>query len=43
MEKIVIKGGHELHGDVYIHGMKNAALPIIFATVLTKSTCIIEN
>ena len=43
MEKIVIKGGHELHGDVYIHGMKNAALPIIFATILTADKCVIEN
>ena len=43
MEKIVIRGGHELHGDVYIHGMKNAALPIIFATILTADKCVIEN
>lgn len=43
MEKIVIRGGHELHGDVYISGMKNAALPIIFATILTADKCVIEN
>ena len=43
MEKIIINGGHELHGDVYISGMKNAALPIIFATILTADKCIIEN
>lgn len=43
MEKIIIRGGHELHGDVYISGMKNAALPIIFATILTADKCIIEN
>lgn len=43
MEKIIINGGKELHGDVYINGMKNAALPIIFATILTSSKCVIEN
>ena len=43
MEKIIINGGKELHGDVYINGMKNAALPIIFATILTSDKCVIEN
>ncbi len=43
MEKIIINGGHELYGDVNISGMKNAALPIIFATILTADKCIIEN
>lgn len=43
MEKIIINGGKELHGDVFINGMKNAALPIIFATILTSDKCVIEN
>lgn len=43
MEKIIVRGGNELHGDVYISGMKNAALPIIFATILTADKCVIEN
>ena len=43
MEKIIINGGKQLNGDVYIHGMKNAALPIIFATILTADVCTIEN
>ncbi len=42
-DRIVINGGKKLNGDVYIEGMKNAALPIIFATILTKSVCVIEN
>lgn len=42
-DRIVINGGKPLYGDVYIDGMKNAALPIVFATILTKSKCIIEN
>ncbi len=43
MEKIVVKGGNKLFGDVCINGMKNAALPIIFATILTADKCVIEN
>ncbi len=43
MEKYIIVGGKELHGDVDISGMKNAALPIIVASILTGETCIIEN
>ena len=43
MEKIIINGGNKLYGDVYINGMKNAALPIIFATILTADKCVIEN
>lgn len=42
-EKIIINGGKKLNGEVYIEGMKNAALPIIFATILTKGKCVIEN
>lgn len=42
-DRIVINGGNPLFGDVYIDGMKNAALPIVFATILTKSKCVIEN
>ena len=42
-DRIVVTGGTPLFGDVFINGMKNAALPIIFATVLTKSKCVIEN
>ena len=43
MERIVINGGNPLYGDVNISGMKNAALPIIFACILTKDKCTIEN
>ncbi len=43
MEKIVVRGGKPLFGNVEISGMKNAALPIIYACVLVKSKCIIEN
>ena len=43
MDKIIINGGKKLYGDVYINGMKNAALPIIFATILTADKCTLEN
>ena len=43
MEKIVVRGGKPLLGSVEISGMKNAALPIIYATVLVGSKCVIEN
>ena len=43
MDKIIINGGKRLYGDVEISGMKNAALPIVFACILTKSKCVIEN
>ena len=43
MDKIVVKGGASLHGSVEISGMKNAALPIIYACALVEDKCIIEN
>ena len=36
MSKFIIQGGKELAGEVRISGSKNAALPIIAATVLVK-------
>ena len=43
MEKIVVNGGRPLRGEVEISGFKNAALPIVYACVLVKDKCIIEN
>ncbi len=43
MDKIVVRGGASLHGSVEISGMKNAALPIIYACVLVEDKCVIEN
>ncbi|MHB1349200.1 MAG: UDP-N-acetylglucosamine 1-carboxyvinyltransferase [Desulfobulbaceae bacterium] len=34
MDKIIIEGGHPLHGTVAISGAKNAALPLLAATLL---------
>ncbi len=35
MSKIAISGGHKLKGEVCVQGSKNAALPILAATVLS--------
>ena len=38
-----INGGETLKGHVYISGAKNAALPILAATILTDETITLEN
>ena len=43
MKKIQISGGKPLNGSIDIGGSKNAALPIIFATILTADQCTLEN
>lgn len=43
MEKIVINGGAPLYGEVAINGAKNAALPILLASILTRDKCVIEH
>ena len=43
MDKLVIEGGVPLHGEVAISGAKNAALPILCASLLTRDPVTIEN
>ncbi|MGN0557964.1 MAG: UDP-N-acetylglucosamine 1-carboxyvinyltransferase [Acutalibacteraceae bacterium] len=43
MEKLVIKGGNSLMGEVSISGAKNAAVAIIPAVILCDEPCTIEN
>ncbi|MBO5141850.1 MAG: UDP-N-acetylglucosamine 1-carboxyvinyltransferase [Clostridia bacterium] len=43
MEKYIIEGGRKLEGLIKISGSKNAALPIIAATILNCGVSIIEN
>lgn len=43
MEKLIIKGGTRLHGEVTISGAKNAAVAILPATLLINGVCTIEN
>ena len=42
MDKFIIQGGRKLKGSVEISGSKNAALPILMATLLTDEDCIIN-
>jgi len=42
-DAFVIKGGKSLFGTIDVRGSKNAALPIIAATILTKKKCKISN
>ena len=43
MEKYVINGGRQLHGEVEISGAKNAAVAIIPAALMVDGVCRIEN
>ena len=43
MDKLIIEGGKPLKGEVRISGSKNAALPVLAATLLTDETCILRN
>lgn len=43
MEKLVIRGGKRLYGNVNISGMKNSALPVLFGTIASGDICTIGN
>lgn len=43
MQQFLVKGGARLTGQVSISGAKNAALPILFATLLGEQPSIISN
>jgi UDP-N-acetylglucosamine 1-carboxyvinyltransferase len=43
VDKLVIEGGVRLSGEVAISGAKNAALPILCASLLTRDAVILEN
>ncbi|MDP8080182.1 UDP-N-acetylglucosamine 1-carboxyvinyltransferase [Phocoenobacter skyensis] len=43
MEKFRVQGSVTLQGDVYISGAKNAALPILFATILAQEPVTLTN
>ena len=42
MDKIVIRGGRKLKGEVFISGAKNAVLPIMAAALLGEDASRIE-
>ncbi len=43
MDKIIVKGGTKLKGEVEISGAKNAALPIMAAALLSAEESVFEN
>ena len=43
MSKFIIQGGQKLRGEVKISGSKNAALPIIAATILNSGKTTLYN
>ena len=43
-QKLIVKGGNRIEGELALHGAKNAALPLLAATVLIKDgECVIHN
>lgn len=43
MDKIVIRGGNKLSGEVRVSSAKNSVLPIIAASILSSDKCVIEH
>lgn len=43
MDKLIITGGTPLNGEVAISGAKNAALPILCASLLTAESLQLKN
>ena len=43
MESFVVQGGHRLEGTIRVDGAKNAALPILAASVLTEEQVCLSN
>ena len=43
MDRIRLIGGNELRGEIPISGAKNAALPLMIASLLTSEPLILEN
>jgi UDP-N-acetylglucosamine 1-carboxyvinyltransferase len=43
MDKLVIEGGRPLEGEVSVSGAKNAALPILCASLLTREPLVLTN
>ncbi len=43
MDQLVVCGGRPLHGDVHISGAKNAALPLLTASLLSENPLVLGN
>lgn len=43
MDKMIVKGGHQLNGIVSASGAKNSALPLLFASLLAEGEHVFHN
>jgi UDP-N-acetylglucosamine 1-carboxyvinyltransferase len=43
LDKLLIRGGKALHGELKVSGAKNAALPILAATLLSSESVVVRN
>ncbi len=43
MDKLLIEGGAPLAGEIGVSGAKNAALPLMIASLLTNETLTLDN
>ena len=43
MNRVIVMGGKPLSGEVAVGGSKNAALPLLFAGILTGECCVFSN
>ncbi len=43
MDRIRLVGGHRLNGEIPVSGAKNAALPLMIASLLTREPLVLEN
>jgi UDP-N-acetylglucosamine 1-carboxyvinyltransferase len=43
MDRIIVEGGARLNGVIPVSGAKNAALPLMIASLLTAETLVLEN
>ena len=43
MDKLIIAGNKNLKGSIYVHGSKNAALPILVSSLLSNENLKLSN
>ena len=43
LEKLLIRGGRKMHGEISVSGAKNAAVAIIPAALISDGVCVIDN
>ncbi len=43
MSKLVVNGANKLEGEIFVHGAKNSALPILAATLLCEGESVLNN